>query len=413
MTKSSNIDKHLLVVTHNVVGDFKGGGIEVYQERLKTMPGYNVSMLHPVTIDGKAHWRFAHHTKKVIDQPLVKDKAVSGARGSEQNYLFRELLRRFKVDLVHFQHFIETPLSLPRISRQEGIPCIFTWHDHYMICPKYTLVDHTNRYCNIFEEAKSQCDFCLQTTHKLPFGWQKKRRKSIADILPDLSAIVFNTTWSRDAMMRMYPEVPKDTSHVIEMLMPFSADEASKRLDGDPTELRVAIPGNFSTYKGAESTMYLMAGMSHLPVRFTVLGDITQPYITRLREQLNLPKTEFHGGYDPEDVFALISRHDVSLHLSIFPETYMIALSEAWAAGAVPIVSNLGAPGERVRDGENGFIVGPHSLGRVHDILMDLHQDRPKLDRMKKAALATKIVSAEEHLANLKVLYDRLIEARQ
>lgn len=404
--------KHLLIVTHNVAGEFKGGGIEVYQEQLKKISGYYASMLYPTLIDGKPHWRLVYRGARVIDQPLEHVKTGGRARNAEGARLFRELLQRFKVDIVHFQHLLGLPLLLPQVCREQDVPCVFTWHDHYLICQKYALLDYNARYCNTLEEPVSQCDFCLQITHKAAPGSQTKRRSSVATILQAFNAIVFNTAFSRDAMMSIYPDAPIDGTHIIEMMMPHGAPRGQVTTRNDTEELRVVIPGTFTTFKGAVPTIRLMAGMTHLPIRFTVLGPVHEDRIENLLKEVELPNTKFVGGYVPEDAIKLMSEHDVSLHLTIAPESYMIALSEAWSAGIVPIVTNLGAPGERVQHGKNGFVVSPYSLGRLHDILMDLHNDREKLRNMQNTARATKVMSAKEHLTQIKALYDSLTDNR-
>jgi hypothetical protein len=54
---------------------------------------------------------------------------------------------------------------------------------------------------------------------------------------------------------------------------------------------------------------------------------------------------------------------DLFLYPTMFNETYCISLTEAQAAGIIPVVSNRAALFERVIDGINGFVVGSY----MHD----------------------------------------------
>ncbi|NBO58388.1 MAG: glycosyltransferase, partial [Chitinophagia bacterium] len=70
-------------------------------------------------------------------------------------------------------------------------------------------------------------------------------------------------------------------------------------------------------------------------------------------------QVHFHGHYTREYLSDFSSSIHLSIHASIWPETFCISLSEMWDLGVVPIASNIGALSERIRNGENGFLVPP------------------------------------------------------
>lgn len=94
------------------------------------------------------------------------------------------------------------------------------------------------------------------------------------------------------------------------------------------------------------------------------------------------PNVTYYGRYTPGDLDAL-GLADVSLHLSIWPETFCIALSEAWQAGLVPIVTDIGALGERVADGVNGFKVPVGDVSSVLNRLEMLRVSPQMLEAMR------------------------------
>jgi glycosyltransferase involved in cell wall biosynthesis len=85
----------------------------------------------------------------------------------------------------------------------------------------------------------------------------------------------------------------------------------------------------------------------------------------------HLPKAEVRN---------LQLKADMLVYPTNFNETYCISLAECMAAGAIPIVSNRAALGERVVDGINGYLVG----GFMHDAAT----------KEAKQAFALRLVSA-------------------
>lgn len=408
MSKSTK--KHVLIVTHNRQGNIKGGGIETYQEIVGTAPEIETSFIWPLAHNGNYYLVFQHHSGEIIKHKIARKNFGSCAIDPIREKLFLNLLQRYNFDLVHFQHLHSWPLSLVKVAKQARIPTVYSLHDFYLVCEEYTLVGHDGRFCNTFDEPISQCDICLKgLPQRRGSGFQAKRRRRVREVIPYLDAIIANTQYSRDAFLKIYPETSPDRLHVLEMLTPFQRRRTkplARKPSSDP--LKVVVPSLFSTFKGADNVLRLIEGMADDNVQFTVLGRIQGQARQQRTQQIRSNKVTFLQGYSPDEAVKLMSNHHVSLHLSIWPETYMIALSEAWQAGVVPIVSELGAPGERVTDGVNGYSVGPHQLGRVKDRLLELSSNSDQLLAMQKAALSTPVVSPDDHLKQLYGLYDQL-----
>jgi hypothetical protein len=75
------------------------------------------------------------------------------------------------------------------------------------------------------------------------------------------------------------------------------------------------------------------------------------------------PNVEISGSYNSNSAVSNIvaSRCAVALFLSVTPETYCFALSEALLAGLVPVAFDLGAVGERLRALKFGHLLPPQS----------------------------------------------------
>ena len=104
--------------------------------------------------------------------------------------------------------------------------------------------------------------------------------------------------------------------------------------------------------------------------------------------------------------------HSLSLHFSIWPETYCITLSEAWQAGLVPVVSDIGALGERVRHGVNGFKVPNTEAGALVEILRELAYNKKSVEDVRARITQDLYVDAGTHMAWLSDVYSGLLSAR-
>jgi hypothetical protein len=99
------------------------------------------------------------------------------------------------------------------------------------------------------------------------------------------------------------------------------------------------------------------------------------------------------------------------MHLSILPETYGLTLSEAWTLGLVPIVTNIGAFGERVSDGINGIKIPVGSSTDLIKALQTLLSQPSTLANLRKPLVDLPISWMPSHIADLSHLYQDLLQA--
>jgi glycosyltransferase involved in cell wall biosynthesis len=412
--------RRVLIVTHNLKGMRQGGGIEVYQEQLKQMSGnYEFFYLVPVMANDNNSFRLRTPEGNYINYSLstpVSDDMLSDA-GAEG--VFQSVLLENNIDIVHFQHLIGFPLSLPMISSALGIPTLYTFHDYFLICRRFQLLNYEGRFCDIANHSISNCDVCLNATDNIPSGSQGRRRSFISFVLGFVDAFIANTTYSSDYHRKLYPEISPAKVHVLEMLAPGATRPRPSSISRHQMgighrvrdKLRVVIPGNFTQGKGGHQLIRILNALREDDVEFTILGFVDSPFGEIIKE-LRFDNVRMTGQYPASSVVARLTRYEVSLHLSIWPETYMITLSEAWLAGVVPIVSKLGAPGDRVLDGVDGIVVDPYDIGSVVDVLRRISSDRSTLSEMRITIDQKRIVSTLDHVAGLQRLYDNLAVAR-
>lgn len=120
---------------------------------------------------------------------------------------FSDLLRRYGIELVHFQHLIGHPLSLPLLTRPLGIRSLLSLHDYYGICARFNLVDYRGVYCGIDKLPKETCDVCLNAADGAGAGSQARRRAFMGRVLSEIDVLHANTPGVAAMFTSLYPQL--------------------------------------------------------------------------------------------------------------------------------------------------------------------------------------------------------------
>jgi glycosyltransferase involved in cell wall biosynthesis/spore maturation protein CgeB len=413
----SNTRKVVLFVSHNRQGRLPGGGVEIYQEMLaEYIGGYDVIFFFPTVSGGRTLLCVeGDGISRVLEcgtmnRRLINDAQIEG--------FFEEILFEERIDVVHFHHLLDLPLSLPLIARASGVPVVWQIHDYYLICDRFNLLTFDGRFCDVVHRGSDQCDACLSSKDDrppgakgLPPGSKGRRDGFMALVVGAVDAFIASTPFSANYLRGFFPEIEADRVNIIELPSVRQGNTViGVDREGAPSKRRldVAIPGNFTETKGGRYLIDLMRLCEDYDIHFHIFGRVEEHLLAPL-DQLRPGRITVGDGYDHKQIIPLMGGCEVSLHLSTWPETYMLSLTEAWEAHLVPIVANLGAPGERVVDGVDGFLVPPNDPAAAFDCLQRLYFDRNVLSRMREAVAKKSFVKPREHLAALESLYERLV----
>jgi glycosyltransferase involved in cell wall biosynthesis len=118
------------------------------------------------------------------------------------------------------------------------------------------------------------------------------------------------------------------------------------------------------------------AAKRDLPLEFAVVGYTVDDTSLRATGRVSIT-----GPYAPPEATDLIraSRGDIAVFLSVWPETWCYALTEAWAAGLPACGFNLGAIGERIAGTGLGAVFPLNLTARaINDRLLDLARTQDK-----------------------------------
>lgn len=376
----------VLLVTHNLSSYGGFGGAEVYLDRLRSdakdvdlwVLAQDKSVNRPTR-----YALFDRHLQPVesFDVPVPCTSALLIHPPIE--FEFQRLVIKYQIDIVHFNHLLSFPLSLPRHAKALGCATLYSLHDYYLLCDQFTLTDAFGNYCGIDSRALSACDGCLARTKGIAPGSQSRRLRYMRDVLRSIDAVLVGSMASEALFARMYPQARGKCVLVTPPVSPRPPRIALQSAEGAArAPLRVVHLGNFTSFKGARTVLDAARALQDERVEFHIFGRVDAPYGDEIA-RLPTGVIHVHGPYPSGQLPAAVSQCDVMLFLSTWPETYGITLSEGQSAGLVPIVTQLGGQAERVRHERDGFVVAPGRVDAVVETIRLLARDPIRLAQMK------------------------------
>lgn len=421
-TSMQNIEtrKKVLIVSHNIIGIQPYGGVEVYQDLIRE----SISERYDIYFYVPDRSYLLGQRYRLLDSNYLEIEAFSLSGPLDQNLLtcelrerlFSKILVRHDIHLVHFQHLIGHSPSLPFISKALGIPNIISIHDFYSVCQSFNLIGYTGEYCEVEKRSLASCDVCLNATNRGGSGSQGIRRAFFGRMLGQADFIHANSDTTARIIRTVYP-IKSLEKKITTFGIPINSETAAVRNldsldDGNIRNVNAVILGNFTKIKGADVLIHAFNQMRDEPIIFHIFGNIEPPY-DQILISLNMKNIKIYGSYTPGTLQNKLAEMDLALFMSIWPETYCITLSEAWQAGVVPIVSNIGALGERVIDDVNGFKVAAGQPGDLVLLLRELISEPDRIARVRNSIRGNEFTTIPQHKDWLDSIYSNLLTGQR
>jgi GT2 family glycosyltransferase/glycosyltransferase involved in cell wall biosynthesis len=335
--------RFMLLVSHRY-----GGGTEVHVEAMARRLAQ--ADCHVLILEANADNRGT----ATIRNLALGTRSVYALPGEAETLLAD--LRACGIWHIHF-HQIMGSARWARLSEELGCPYDVTVHDYSYFCPRIDLIDERRQYCG--EPAVEVCERCIALNQPHPQLQDAFRdRGGLGEWLRLHSTLLAGARRvfapSRDVAARMKRHMPEIEYKVR------SHPEASRlvpiRRPVSRTAARVAVIGAIGPNKGYDLLLACArdALKRGLPIEFNLFGYSEDD--TPLRQLANV---RLIGEYAREDLPRLVAENpcDVALFLSIWPETYCYALSDAYALGLYPIALGFGALEERIAASKVGALL--------------------------------------------------------
>jgi glycosyltransferase involved in cell wall biosynthesis len=400
----------LLFVAHNSIANHYFGGVEVYLNNIaeELTKKYEVFFYVPDMNKKDSYVLLASDESILRKNNFTNEISEYQLSCPEREAAFAELLVDFEISIVHFHHFINNVISLSKISKALGVTTLYTMHDYYAICHKFTLVSFKGKYCHPDLLKPSDCDVCLGATTNIKPGSQAQRRLHWNDILNGFDGIIFNTVFSYDLVANIFSSVAKHKKIFIAPppIHDFKVPHSLVKNESN-YPLKVAVLGNFLYPKGAEVIVRVINffNQQNFEIEFHIFGN-TDPAYDFLKNKNDYKYVHLYNGYKAPNFPEQIYSCHLSLHLSLWPETYNLGLSEAWKLGLIPIVSDIGALGERVSHGINGIKIPENSEADLIEALLRFNNNPDLVSKMRRNLKRLPISEKKGHLLTLEKIYD-------
>lgn len=409
-------DLHFLHVLHTFP-PHSYGGIETYVERLARAQiddGFRVTILAGREgSDGRE-----------VGTPVVTEEDAEGLRvlrlrslsnrgddptgDPELGALFTSLLHREHVGIVHVHHWHNLYFDLVGRARSAGVPAIVTLHDYFSTCPFFFRM-RNGEICAA-ELPFETCVECVASETRLPVAVAtsslRERHRFLRGELEMASA---RLTLSGD-QTRFLRQVPALRGLEFERLL---LPEPDLRPEGSheapsASRLRIVSWGTLVPGKGMLTLVRACEALAE-PERVEVHHhgrQVDAGHADELTQAARRTKLVLHGAFDRSALRRNFPCYDLAVFPTLFRETWGFVVDEAMALGLPVVVSDRGAPPERI--GNRGVCFPAGDDRALRGLLERFLAEPPLLARLRAAA-PPRGLSIAQHWAALRSCYERAL----
>jgi glycosyltransferase involved in cell wall biosynthesis len=290
-----------------------------------------------------------------------------------------QVIRALRIRHIHVQHLADAGNAagdfVRTVADAAGIQYDVTLHDYMAACPRFTLIGVSGVYCG--EPELIACKACLRTLPNNSGGISiEDWRERFSQFLHSARRIFVPDVDVANRMQRYFP-------HISFTLRPHptTVSERPQKLKPRGDKMKVAIVGGINPHKGSrlilECARY--AAYRQLPIEFVVIGYIAGYSISKNRADHERPNLTVTGRYEDVDLQNLLDEQapDIAWLPSVGPETFSYTLSSLIGAKLFPVVFDIGAPAQRLKDLNWGSIMPAEYMLSPADAVKFLMQVEP------------------------------------
>lgn len=387
-------------LVHNFPPEFSGG-TELYvahAARAQQDAGHDVVVLAG-TDERDAEGRpraHEHDGLRVIRIRRIPRPLVLVADGYDPLALasIRGVLNAEKPDVVHVHHWFNLSTGVVALAAELGIPAALSLHDLFSVCPRFFRYREDGA-CSKPTDLMP-CERCCDEDYPFPAA---ERRADLAlraaDIRRDADAarrLVFPSCAHRDYLAPLFGSQPEKLAVIPHGVLPIPGLESREARGPWPDAfaqdrpLRLGFWGNMVRAKGVADLLAVVVRLHQagLPVTLDLRGRALEPGLAdEITAAAARAPIHWCGEFDRTMFRAIAGHTDLACFVSALQESYSFTVDEALALGIPVLVSDRGAPRERV--GAAGRVVAAEDAAALECAIRGLVADPGALAAMAGA----------------------------
>jgi len=222
-------------------------------------------------------------------------------------------------------------------------------------------------------------DYPSSFVHRLQIEYALKRAALVTTDAESLSDAVVHAGVEPSRIVEIYFGIDPSV---------FNREKSAGRGDGI---LNIVSTRNLYPIYGVETLLAAFAGLSgKVDARLVICGDGPErASLESEAKELGIgDRVTFTGRLDPAGIAGELNKADIYISTSISDST-SVSLLEAMACGAAPVVTDLKANREWIRDGVSGLLFRPGDAAALTGAIINLHEDPLLSESMRKESAAT------------------------
>ena len=307
---------------------------------------------------------------------------------------FREILRAWRPDLVHFHCVQRFSGSAVEACVELGVPYLVSAHDAWWVSDWQFLTDQKNRLRTPGEP------FPFDPPAGVNVGEALDRRRYLSELLHRAEAVLGVSR----AFTRLYQDAGFPQARAVPNGVPLM--QRAPRTSSPSGRVRLCHIGGMSKFKGFNLVRLALQRSAFAQLELTVVDETRYGGAERMTMWGQTP-VRIVGKTLAEDMPAFYARHDVLLAPSLWPEAFGLVSREAAAMGLWVVASDRGAVGEDVTPEVDGFVIDVSTPEPLRAVLAQMNAAPA---RFTAPPPPRPLRSAQDQAADLLALYRETLD---
>ncbi|MDF3047870.1 MAG: radical protein [Candidatus Midichloriaceae bacterium] len=306
---------------------------------------------------------------------------------------FKEILNTFSPDVVHFGHLNHLSINLPRITKELGIPSIFTLHDFWLMCPRGQFIQRNSNepwaLCDGQEDLKcaSQCyrgSFSGDITDyqdDLEYwrDWIHKRMSKARSVIDYIDHFISPSQFLTEKFIKEFYLAKQKVTYLD---YGFNLKRLNGRKRVEEPKFVFGYIGTHTPQKGIHNLIEAfikLKGEPILRIWGTSKDETTSLKAIAASNQEATKRIVWMGGYDNSKIVEeVFNKVDAIVVPSIWGENSPLVIHEAQQAGVAVLTANYGGMSEYVTHMKNGLLFKHRDTKDLTDKMQEF-VDKPEL----------------------------------